>query len=267
MSSYVITGAARGIGPCVLAFVAQLSTEPNNTIFALVRSKSAASHLESLPGKNITIIEADITDSKAVEAATQQVSALTGGKLDYLINNAAMLRVGGPGLTDFSRSSSPEDLEKELMDHFRVNTVGTVHCTNAFLPLLRQGSAKKVVVLSTGGADLDLVLKANMSKSAAYAISKAAVNMVVAKYAAEFKQEGFVFLTLSPGYVDTSATATEKIDEEAIKALTKKATKVLSNFTALTPEESVKMQLEVIYKWKVEDSGAFVSHHGNKEWM
>lgn len=35
----------------------------------------------------------------------------------------------------------------------------------------------------------------------------------------------------------------------------------------LSPEESVRMQLEVIHRWRVEDTGAFVSQKGNKEWM
>jgi hypothetical protein len=35
----------------------------------------------------------------------------------------------------------------------------------------------------------------------------------------------------------------------------------------ITPEESVKKQLEVIYRWTVEDTGAFVSHFGNKQWV
>lgn len=35
----------------------------------------------------------------------------------------------------------------------------------------------------------------------------------------------------------------------------------------LTPEESVKMQLDVVNKFGVEETGSFVSHHGNKEWL
>jgi hypothetical protein len=34
------------------------------------------------------------------------------------------------------------------------------------------------------------------------------VNVVVAKYAAEFQNEGFTFLALSPGLVDTGNTGT-----------------------------------------------------------
>jgi NAD(P)-dependent dehydrogenase (short-subunit alcohol dehydrogenase family) len=57
--------------------------------------------------------------------------------------------------------------------------------------------------------DTELVLKAGLPNHGPYSISKAAVNMVVAKYAAEYKAEGFVFLAISPGLVDT-ATKTRK---------------------------------------------------------
>lgn len=36
-----------------------------------------------------------------------------------------------------------------------------------------------------------------------YAVSKSAVNMVNAKYAAEFQGRGFAFLAISPGFVET----------------------------------------------------------------
>lgn len=35
----------------------------------------------------------------------------------------------------------------------------------------------------------------------------------------------------------------------------------------LTPEVSVKLQLDVIEKVGLKDTGAFVSHWGNKKWV
>ena len=35
----------------------------------------------------------------------------------------------------------------------------------------------------------------------------------------------------------------------------------------LTPEESVKLQLEVIKNVTVKDSGMFISQYGNKNWL
>ncbi|KAJ7665111.1 hypothetical protein DFH06DRAFT_1186667 [Mycena polygramma] len=120
MSSYVITGAAKGIG---FEFVKQLSADSNNAVFAMCELKFA--------------------------------------------------------------------LRK-------------MHTTNAFLPLLKKGSAKKVLCLSSALGDLDLTLSGEVAGQPAYSMSKAAMNMVVAKYAAQYKAHGFVFLAVSPGLVKTS---------------------------------------------------------------
>lgn len=85
--------------------------------------------------------------------------------------------------------------------------IGVVHTVNAFLPLLRAGTTKKVVTLSSGLGDLDLTLKSGFMGQFAYSVSKAAVNMMNAKYAAEYAEQGFVFLAISPGLVATAEEA------------------------------------------------------------
>lgn len=35
----------------------------------------------------------------------------------------------------------------------------------------------------------------------------------------------------------------------------------------VTPEESVKAVLHVVNEATLKDTGAFISHHGNKEWV
>ncbi|KAJ6489672.1 hypothetical protein C8R47DRAFT_1274208 [Mycena vitilis] len=265
MSSYVVTGASRGIG---LEFAKQLSANEENTVFAIVRSKKTATHLDALSRKNITVLEADVTDAKALELAATAVSKATGGKLDYLINNAAMPHFSGLTLDHFP---SPEALETDLLDNFKNNTISVIHCTNAFLPLLKNGSAKKVITLSSGVADTEFTLSAGAIGQVGYAISKAALNMVVAKYAAQYKADGFVFLALCPGVVDTSPTATGPPSAEAVeemKMLGPAIAKVAPHFKGPdTTEKSVNMQLEVINRWTVQETGAFVSHFGNKQWI
>lgn len=87
---------------------------------------------------------------------------------------------------------------------FDINVIGPIHTINIFLPLLRAGNTKKVVTLSSGIGDLDLTLAADFGVHAPYSISKAALNMVVTKYAVEYKKDGFVFLAISPGLVNTA---------------------------------------------------------------
>lgn len=76
---------------------------------------------------------------------------------------------------------------------------------HAFLPLVKHGSVKKVVNLSTGVADLELIHATGLAVGAPYAASKSAANVIVAKYAEALKEEGILFLSMSPGYVLTEA--------------------------------------------------------------
>lgn len=88
-----------------------------------------------------------------------------------------------------------------------VNVLGVIYTINAFLPLLKATAANataRVITLSSPAGDLDSTLALVYPTAAAYSISKAAVNMVVAKYAARFRDENFVFLSLSPGIVKTA---------------------------------------------------------------
>ena len=77
-------------------------------MFALVRTKTNAQKLIELGAKNLHILEADITDVKAlkvilnslfscsklivfIQIAAAEVKKVTGGSLDYLVNNAAFV--------------------------------------------------------------------------------------------------------------------------------------------------------------------------------
>lgn len=85
--------------------------------------------------------------------------------------------------------------------------MGVIHSIDAFLPLLKAASAKatvKIISLSSGIGDLDLTLESQLSFGPAYCISKAALNMVVAKYATRFADDNMVFVALSPGLVNTA---------------------------------------------------------------
>ena len=59
------------------------------------------------------------------------------------------------------------------------------------------------MTISSFVGDVDFIVKSGFPVSASYSASKSAVNMVNAKYAAEFREKGFVFLAVSPGFVGT----------------------------------------------------------------
>ena len=79
------------------------------------------------------------------------------------------------------------------------------------MPLVLRGDVKKVITLSTGMADAEMARKYDVFESPLYSISKAAMNMAVAKFSAEYAKEGVLFLGMSPGMVDSGTFDDSKL--------------------------------------------------------
>jgi NAD(P)-dependent dehydrogenase (short-subunit alcohol dehydrogenase family) len=121
LKSVLITGcSAGGIGSAL----AEMFHERGLHVFATARSKSKMTHLEKLP--NITLLELDVTSPESIAAAVEAVTAQTGGKLNYLVNNSGQSIVKPILDTDINEA-------KQLFD---VNLWGVVAMTQAFAPLV-----------------------------------------------------------------------------------------------------------------------------------
>lgn len=82
-----------------------------------------------------------------------------------------------------------------------------------FLPLLRKAAGSslvKVVTITSCVSDLEFTMKTKMAYLVPYSAAKAAVNMIMAKYAVRFKDENMVFLSISPGMSNTMAKGVSK---------------------------------------------------------
>jgi NAD(P)-dependent dehydrogenase (short-subunit alcohol dehydrogenase family) len=101
-----------------------------------------------------------------------------------------------------NRADKVEELEKVSSKLFQTNVVGNIHLFNLFLPLVMKGKVKKVIAISSGHGDLDFINDLEVENSALYAASKAAMNVVVAKFNAQYKKDGVLFVSLSPGIVE-----------------------------------------------------------------
>ena len=87
---------------------------------------------------------------------------------------------------------------------FKTNVVGVINATNIFLPLVRAGSAKKIIAISSPAGEPSFVAATGIYQNVQYGISKAAMNLAVADFAAALKPEGdFTVLALCPGVVQT----------------------------------------------------------------
>ena len=86
---------------------------------------------------------------------------------------------------------------------YQANAVANVHLFNLYMPMILKGSTKKIIAISSGHADIDLVPRYNLAVSGSYAVSKAALNMIVAKFSAEYRKHGVLVMSVSPGVADT----------------------------------------------------------------
>jgi len=114
-STYVVTGANRGIG---LAFARELSRRGDRVI-ATARHPATARELIAL---QVRIEALDVADEESLAVF---VRSLAGRPIDVLINNAGIGQAG-PGLERLSL----EDLNL----NFRVNAVGPVAVTQGCSP-------------------------------------------------------------------------------------------------------------------------------------
>lgn len=102
----------------------------------------------------------------------------------------------------FNRDDKVEELEDLSSKAFQTNVVGNIHLFNLFLPLVMKSTIKKVIFISSGHADLDFIIDSEIETSALYSASKAAMNVIVAKFNAQYKKDGVLFVSMSPGAVD-----------------------------------------------------------------
>ncbi len=134
----VITGASTGIGEaCALRL-----DRAGFTVFAGVRKDADADRLRRQGSSRLTPIRLDVTDESTIDAARQQVAAAVGRSgIAGLVNNAG-IGLGGP--IEFL----PLD---EWRTQFEVNVFGTIAVTQAFIPLIRQGRGRIIVIGSIAG--------------------------------------------------------------------------------------------------------------------
>lgn len=100
------------------------------------------------------------------------------------------------------RGEKPQELEQVALELYQTNAIGQLHLFNLFTPLLLKGKIRKAVAISSAQSDLDFINNVGAEISTLYSMSKAALNVVVAKFSAQYKKQGVLFLGICPGSVD-----------------------------------------------------------------
>lgn len=126
----LITGVSPGgLGD---ALATELLKRPNIHVLVSGLEEAHLSHLQE--SDRISRLQLDVTSPTSRAAAVATTSKITGGRLDYLINNAG-----------YGYMMPLLDAEAEAVkQNFEVNVFGLLAVTQAFFPLLRE--AKGTVV-------------------------------------------------------------------------------------------------------------------------
>ncbi len=186
MTTYLITGANRGIG---LELTRQVAISGANVI-AATRDPAKASELNALAAAShgrIEVIAMDVGDQASIAAAQAQVGARP---IDALINNAGVM-----GKAQTVLDMEPED----FLATIQVNVLGPVLVSRAFLPNLRAGKNAKIAVISSLMGSFSYPGSAHIG----YSTSKTAVNRLFHALARELAPEHIHVAILSPGWVRT----------------------------------------------------------------
>ncbi|KAK9719116.1 hypothetical protein K7432_004981 [Basidiobolus ranarum] len=231
MSTYVVTGASRGLG---LEYVRQILQKNGARVFACCRNPSSAAQLDELKrtsGNRLSIHKLDVTDEKSVKTSVDEISKLADEGIDVLINNAGAL-ISTDGLTKIKKT--------ELESMFATNVSGPVIVAQEFIPLLERGKKKQIINISS---DLGSIgCNTNVPFTMGYGVSKAALNMVTACLAKELGEKNFTVISLHPGWVQTDMGG-ENAD--------------------ITTEQSIAGMLKVVDGLSNPDNGKFFSYDGS----
>ncbi|ANF94822.1 SDR family NAD(P)-dependent oxidoreductase [Paenibacillus bovis] len=216
----LITGSGRkgGLG---FETAKQLGARGYHTILAARRMEQITPFVEELKSLGISAspVVVDITDDKSIIEAASTVE-MQYGKLDVLINNAAMLKAG-------------ESIEKMDIDELRsildTNVVGTWSVTQKFLPLLIKSDQGRIVNVSSSAGSLEdpqygFINGALEMPTLGYDISKLAMNGLTIKMAKEFKQYKMLVNSVCPDITDTFGTGGGRPVSESAKGIVWAAT-------------------------------------------
>ena len=227
MASVLVTGSNRGLG---FEWVRQYAAE-GWRVYATCRHPSEAGDLQEVASKqtNISIHRMDVTKPDEVNAVAVE---LLNESVDIVINNAGV----------YFEKYAPvvlKQLRYEDWEYaFRVNTMGAVRLSEAFLGHLARSEKRLVVAISTHmGSITDIQNLGDYY----YRSSKAALNATMKGLANELKPQGIGVLILHPGWVRT---------------------RMGGSSTSLLPPESVHGMRGLIERFTLEDTGRFLRYDG-----
>jgi NAD(P)-dependent dehydrogenase (short-subunit alcohol dehydrogenase family) len=203
----IITGANRGLG---LELTKRL-LEKGHSLHVFVRNRSAElEKLTELYDQFLFCYDVDVTYELEVARACADLADRCEG-LDMLINNAAVH-------LDPERKPLGEVDFSNYLKAFDVNSIAPLKVAKYALPLLRKGSFKRIVNVSSEAGSLSQCWR---KSEYSYCMTKAALNMAACILQNAVKKDSIKVLNIHPGWFSSDMGTVEAplTPEEASKPI------------------------------------------------
>lgn len=220
----LVTGANQGIG---LQIATDLAASGLTVLLASRNPDRGTAAARTIDG-DVHPIQLDVTDDASIRAAVAQVEQQFG-RLDVLVNNAAISRANGSQsetMQDYiQRSRATLISVDEVRTIWETNVFGVIATTQAFVPLLRKSEAASVVNVSSNLGSLSMLSPANPYRGTfnpGYGASKTALNAVTVAFAIDLEAEGIRVNAVTPGFTATALNnyeGTETVQQGAAEAV------------------------------------------------
>jgi 3-oxoacyl-[acyl-carrier protein] reductase len=196
----VVTGATRGIGRAIALELARRGCSVGfNYISSQQQALTLSSEIEEMGGRSLSF-QVDVCDLAGAKQMVEQVKK-TFGKVDFLINNAGVLR-------DKAFYKQEEDDWKSVLD---TNLTGTFNFTRSVITDMMKKTSGRVICLTSVSGLRGVVGQAN------YSAAKAGIIGFVHSLAKEVGPFGITVNAIAPGFIETDMI--ESVQEERKKSM------------------------------------------------
>lgn len=205
----VVTGASKGIGAAITAAMIAAGARVI-AHYGSDRSGAEEATAAALPGQ-ARLVAGDLGNPAAVDRVWDEALAHADGRIDVLVNNAAVMRQSG-GIAD-----DVAEWDRVWAEALDVNVLGAArlmrHAVRGWLDAGRPGAVITIGswVSTRGTANAGAI---------AYAASKAAIVAATKTVARNHAADGILAYVVSPGVVDTQMSVESAARTGGVAAVT-----------------------------------------------
>lgn len=202
--SALVTGGSRGIGRAIALCLAKEGAAVAINYAGNVKAAEEVKALIEAEGGKAIIVQADVSDSNAVDEMVKTVTEQLGG-IDILVNNAGITRDG------LLMRMKEEDWDAVL----DTNLKSVFYTTKAVSKLMMKKRSGRIVNMAS------VVGLTGNAGQANYAAAKSGILGFSKSMAKELAARGITVNMVAPGYIETDMTAVlpEKVKEAMVTGI------------------------------------------------